>query len=240
MKKISILFIWPLSMLLSSCHFVSSEADEETVLIDKPWFFGHGGVDDTPVTTGLTWCWWSTSSETFKITPQRFDEAFDDIFSNDNTPLDFNTYINIQIEQGKSPILLKNYGTNWYKNNIQVYYRNKTREYVSIYSPFDLISNREVLNKIDSALISDMRKYVAELSKKKEFPITILSVTTETARANAEKKRAEADKAYMVAMNLNPNQFISLKWIETIANKNGTNIDVLVGGGETPMWNIKR
>jgi regulator of protease activity HflC (stomatin/prohibitin superfamily) len=272
MKKISILFIGLSSILLSSCHFVSSEADEETVLIDKPWFFGHGGVDDTPVTTGLTWCWWSTSSETFKITPQRFDEAFDDIFSNDNTPLDFNTYINIQIEQGKSPILLKNYGTNWYKNNIQVYYRNKTREYVSIYSPFDLISNREVLNKIDSALISDMRKYVAELSKKKEFPITILSVTTgaakpnkdqleemnktaqyiqqkrsmeqkaiaETARVNAEKKRAEADKAYMVAMNLNPNQFISLKWIETIANKNGANIDVLVGGGETPMWNIKR
>lgn len=120
-------------------------------------------------------------------------------------------------------------------------------------------------------LISDMRNYVASLSKKKEFPITILSVTTaakpnkdqldemnktaqyiqqkrsmeqkaiaETARANAEKKRAEADKAYMEAMKLNPNQFISLKWIETIANKNGANIDVLVGGGETPMWNIKR
>lgn len=273
MKKfISISFIAVFTLLLTSCHFVSPNADEEAVLIDKPWFFGHGGVDDTPATTGLKWCWWSTSSETFKITPQRYDEVFDDIFSNDNTPLDFNTYINIQIEQGKSPILLKNYGINWYKNNIQVYYRNKTREYVSIYSPFDLISNREVLNKIDSMLISDMRNYVASLSKKKEFPITILSVTTgaakpnkdqleemnktaqyiqqkrsmeqkaiaETARTNAEKKRAEADKAYMEAMNLNPNQFISLKWIETIANKDGANIDVLVGGGETPMWNIKR
>ena len=27
-----------------------------TVLIDKPWFFGHGGVDDKSATTGLT-CW---------------------------------------------------------------------------------------------------------------------------------------------------------------------------------------
>lgn len=256
----------------TSCIKVNPGADEEAVLIMKPWFFGHGGIDETPVQTGLTWCAPSTSYEIFKITPQRYDEVFDDIFSNDNTPLDFNTYINIKIEQGKSPILLKNYGTDWYKNNIQVYYRNKTREYVSMYSPFDLISNREVLSNIDSVLISDMRNYVADLSKKKEFPIVILSITTgaarpnkdqleemnktaqyiqqkrsmeqkaiaETARADAEKKRAQADKAYMEEMKLSNEQFISLKWIETIANKNGANIDVLVGGGETPMWNIKR
>lgn len=272
MKKNLIFAFVACATMLTSCHGVRPEADEEAVLIEKPWFFGHGGVNDEPVTTGLKWCFWSTSSETFKITPQRYDEVFDDIFSNDNTPLDFNTYINIQIEQGKTPILLKNYGVKWYKNNIQVYYRNKTREYVSMYNPFDLISNREVLNKIDSALIIDMRKHVAELSKKKEFPITILSVTTgaakpnkdqlnemnktaqyiqqkrsmeqkaiaEVARADAEKKRAEADKAYMSAMSLSPQQFISLKWIETIASKPGANIDVLVGGGETPMWNIKR
>lgn len=141
-----------------------------------------------------------------------------------------------------------------------------------MYNPFDLISNREVLNKIDSALIVDVRNYVNKLSKNKEFPIKILSITTgaakpnkdqleemnktaqyiqqkrsmeqkaiaETARTNAERKRAEADKTYMSAMNLSPSQFISLKWIETIAKKNGANIDVLVGGGETPMWNIKR
>ncbi len=259
-------------VLLSSCHGVRPGADEEAVLIDKPWFFGHGGVDEDPVSTGLKWCWWSTSAEIFKVTPQRYDESFDDIFSNDNTPLDFNTYINIQIEPGKTPILLQNYGVDWYKNNIQVYYRNKTREYVSMYNPFDLISNREVLNKIDSSLIVDVRNYVYYLSKNKEFPIKILSITTgaakpnqdqleemnktaqyiqqkrsmeqkaiaEVARAEAEKKRAEADKAYMTSMQLDANQFINLKWIETIANKQGANIDVLIGNNETPMWNIRR
>ena len=269
MKKLLLLFS---VILLTSCYGVRSEADEEAVLIDKPLIWGHGGVDDTPVTTGLKWVWFSTDYEKFKITPQRYDETFDDIFSNDNTPLDFNTYINIQIESGKTPVLLQNYGKDWYKNNIQVYYRNKTREYVSSYSPFDLISNREVLNTIDNALIKDVRNYVEELSKNKELPIKILSITTgsakpnkdqleemnktaqyiqqkrsmeqkaiaEEARAEAETKRAEADKAYMNAMNLNPSQFISLKWIETISNKQGANIDVLIGGGETPMWNIKR
>jgi regulator of protease activity HflC (stomatin/prohibitin superfamily) len=270
MKKILYLFLF--CSIITACHSVAPNAEEEAVLIEKPLIWGHGGIDKTPVITGLTWCWWTTKSQIFKITPQRYDEQFDDIFSNDNTPLDFDTYINIQIQKGKTPILLKNYGTNWYKNNIQVYYRNKTREYVSMYNPFDLISNREVLNKIDSALMRDVTAYVAKLSKDKEFPITILSITTgaakpnhdqleemnktaqyiqqkrsmeqkavaEEARAEAERKRAEADKAYMTSMNLTPAQFINLKWIETVAAKNDANIDVLVGGGETPMWNIKR
>ena len=42
-------------VLLSSCHKVAPNAGEEAVLIEKPWFFGHGGVVDEPVSTGLTW-----------------------------------------------------------------------------------------------------------------------------------------------------------------------------------------
>lgn len=171
----------------SSCHSASPDADEEAVLIKKPWFFGHGGVDKEPVTSGLTWCFWSTSKEYVKITPQRYDEAFDDIFSNDNTPLDFNTYMSLQVEKGHSPELIANYGVDWYKNNVQVYYRNKTREYVSMYSPFDLISNREVLNKIDAMLLKDMQKHFASLNARKPFPVKVISVTTGAARPNADQ-----------------------------------------------------
>lgn len=259
------------AMCMASCHFVSPSAEEEAVLIDHPLIFGHGGVDSTPVETGLKWCWWSTASETFKIIPVRYDETFDDIFSNDNTPLDFDTYITIQIEKGKTPILLQNYGVNWYANNIQVKYRNYTREEVSKYNPFDLISNREVLNRIDSAVLAKMNSHIAILSKEKEFPITIKNITTgaakpnkdqleemnktaryiqqkrsmeqksiaEQARADAEQKRAIADKAYMSAMALSPDQFIQLKYIEMIDKKQGANIDVMIGPA-TSMWNIRR
>ena len=259
------------AMCITSCYFVSPSAEEEAVLIDHPLIFGHGGVDSTPVETGLKWCWWSTTSETFKIIPVRHDETFDDIFSNDNTPLDFDTYITIQIEKGKTPILLQNYGVNWYANNIQVKYRNYTREEVSKYNPFDLISNREVLNRIDSAVLAKMNSHIAILSKEKEFPITIKNITTgaakpnkdqleemnktaqyiqqkrsmeqksiaEQARADAEQKRAIADKAYMSAMALSPDQFIQLKYIEMIDKKQGANIDVMVGPA-TSMWNIRR
>lgn len=62
----------------------------------------------------------------------------------------------------------------------------------------------------------------------------------EKARAEAEKQRAIADKAYMAEMNLSPEEFIQLRAWEIIEKKDGANIDILVGSGEQPMWNIRR
>lgn len=190
MKKIiNILFVLVLTFVSSSCiHTVSVGPEEEAVLVDKPWFFGHGGVRQKPVDTGLKWVWWSTHSNYFSIIPTRYDETFDDIFSNDNTPLDFNSYITIQIRKGKTPILIQNYGTEWYKNNIQVPYRNYTREEVSKYSPFDLISNREILNQIDSSVMAKMNRYLNRLSVENgEFPIVICGICTGAASPNKEQ-----------------------------------------------------
>ena len=186
MKKFIYLFLSLICSvtMMTSCHGVRPNADEEAVLIKKPWFFGHGGVEDTPVTTGCTWCWWSTSSETFKIVPVKYEEKLDDIISNENTPLDFQTKNILKVKSGKTPILLKNYGTNWYNTNIKEVYTNMTRHYVSQYSPFDLTSNREVIAHIDSCVKKGMVKYIAQLSKEKEFPVTVENVITGRAIPN--------------------------------------------------------
>lgn len=172
---------------LSSCHFVAPAADEEAVLIYHPIIWGHGGVDDEAVETGLAWCWWSTGSETFKIVPQKQQVDMDDLVSNDNTPLDFHTVIITQIKKGKSPVLLQNYGTDWFNTNIYNHYCNRVRDYVSQHSPFDLMSNREVLNEIDTKLLREMRQFVADLSKEKEFPIEIKQVIIGKAIPNKEQ-----------------------------------------------------
>lgn len=169
------------------CHGVRPDADEEAVLVYKPWFFGHGGVDDDVVSTGCTWCWWSTSSETFKITPQKWQVNMEDLVSNDNTPLDFHTVIVTQIKQGKSPILLKNYGLQWFNTNVYNHYCNRVRDYVSQHSPFDLMSNREVLNEIDTKLLKEMREFITQLSLEKEFPIEIKQIVIGRAIPNKEQ-----------------------------------------------------
>ena len=43
----------------------------------------------------------------------------------------------------------------------------------------------------------------------------------------------------MNTMNLSPSQFIQLRQWDVIEKKDGA-IDVLVGGSEVPMWNIKQ
>lgn len=174
-------------MTITGCHSVSPDADEEAVLIYKPWFFGHGGVDDTAVESGLTWCFWSTHSEYFKIIPVKHQVDMDDLFSDDNTPLDFHTVIITQIEKGKTPILLQNYGIDWFNTNIYNYYCNLVRDHISQHSPFDLMSNRAILNEIDEKVLKQMQSYVAKLSKEKEFPIVIKQVTIGKATPNKEQ-----------------------------------------------------
>jgi regulator of protease activity HflC (stomatin/prohibitin superfamily) len=272
MKKISFILSLIISVfMLSSCHSVTPKAGEEAVLTYKPWFFGHGGVDKTAVSTGLTWCVFSTSGTIFPIVPVKHQVDMDDLVSDDNTPLDFHTVIRTQIIQGKSPILLENYGENWFDTNLYNYYCNLVRDHVSQHNPFELMSNRAILNEIDTKVLKQMQDYVAKLSKNKEFPVKIIEVTigkakpneeqlaemnktakavqakqtqereveVQIAREKAERQRAIADKAYREELGLNTQDFINLKWIETIASKEGANIDVMVGPA-TSMWNVRR
>ena len=268
----------PVALVVTFCalglvffSFVNPSYDQEAALKMKPIFFGSTRVADEPVNS-ITLIAPTTTAVYFNILPQKMQFQFDDLLSNDNTPLDVNMYMIIQVKKGQTPDLLRNYGENWFENFIEPYFRNKVREYVSSCSPFDLMSNREVLAKFDDRIKQSMRQYVASLSRKANFPIDIQQVITdrvmpnkeqleemnktaasiqakqtqekraemELARAKAERNKAVADKAYMTELNLSPAQFIQLRAWDVIEKKNGANIDVLFGGGETPMWNIRR
>lgn len=195
MKKYAVVTVLGMCMTLgfTSCKNVAPNAGEEAVLIHKPILFGHGGVDDKPVETGRQYEWFSTDYVIVSMLPQKFDEKLDDAASNDNTLLDFNTQIQLQVDDNKSPVLIKNYGSNWYVNVIQEVYRNTVRNYISKFGPFDLMSNREVLDSINYAVKSDMEEYIAELSDKSgELPITVVNVVVGRAIPN-EKQKAEMD-----------------------------------------------
>ena len=180
-------------MGLNSCINVAPGAGEEAVLIHKPYIFGHGGIDEKPVETGRQYEWISTSYVIVSMLPQKFDEKLDDAASNDNTLLDFNTQIQLQVKDNKSPVLIKNYGSNWYVNVIQEVYRNTVRNYISKFGPFDLMSNREVLDSINFAVKNDMERYIEELSAKSgELPIDVVNVVVGRAIPN-EKQKAEMD-----------------------------------------------
>ena len=184
----SFLLLAVISMTMTSCMGCTRvDADEEVVLIDQPWFFGDGGVQSEAVPTGLQWIWASTNTEHFKIIPVKHQVDMDDLFSDDNTPLDFHTIIITQIKKGKSPILLQNYGVDWFNTNLYNEYCNLVRDHISQHSPFDLMSNRSILNDIDAKVLASMRAFVDSLSKDKEFPVVIKQVTIGKATPNKEQ-----------------------------------------------------
>jgi len=225
MKKILYLFMLLVTVVaMSSCHGVEPNAGEEAVLVYKPWFVGSEGVDPEPVKTGLTWCAFSTESVIYKIIPEKHQVNIEDLMSTENTPLDCHSVIITKIKEGKSPILHQNYGVDWFDTNLFNYYSNRVRDYFSQYSPFDLMSNREILNNIDTKITKEMRDFVAQLSKDKEFPVEIVQVTvgkaipnkeqldemnrtakevqakqTEQRRAEAQKARGEAERQRAIA-----------------------------------------
>ncbi len=193
MKNFLIAGILCLSVLLSGCTTVAPEAGEEGVKVHKPWIFGTGGIDMTPVETGLEYTWLSTDYVIVNMLPRAYDEDLDDATSNDNTLLDFNTQIQLQVKDNKSPVLIKNYGVDWYNSVIKEVYRNTVRGYISKYGPFDLMSNREVLDSINLFVKNDIQNYISLLSAKQgELPIDVVNVVVGRAIPN-ERQKAEMD-----------------------------------------------
>ena len=193
MKNIFVFSALCACMMLASCTVVAPEAGEEGVKVHKPWVFGSGGVDMTPVETGLEYTWLSTDYVIVNMLPQAYDEDLDDATSNDNTLLDFNTQIQLQVKDNMSPVLIKNYGANWYSSVIKEVYRNTVRGYISKYGPFDLMSNREVLDSINLFVKNDIQNYIKLLSSKQgELPIDVVNVVVGRAIPN-ERQKAEMD-----------------------------------------------
>ena len=276
MKKIFYLFLLgiALSTVLNSCNFSNVNADEEAVLVEKPWFVGHGGVCETPITSGMTWTAWSTDVVRFKITPVQYDEKFADIMSSDNTPVDLTAHVLIKINKGQTPILLSNFGENWYRYDIQKDLCNEVRNEISKYPMMELTCKRTIYDNASQRIENVLKNKV----RREHIPITILKVIIDKASPNAEvmeeynktaaqiqakqtqiaasemqsyrkmaeEKRAEADDAYRVKMNLTPEQYIQLRSVEIekekvdmVRNKRNVAITMLMGNSATPFYNVK-
>lgn len=243
--KTKFLFLFAITvatMSLNSCTKVAVNGDEEAVLIMKPFFFGHGGVDDTPVKAGLSWAAPTTDYIKFKTVPQTFTEQFDDMITDDNTPVDFNAYLKCRAISGQTPLLYKGYGDHWYENSIAPKFRAMVRDKASTYKMFDLAGNREVLLEIEKEVFDKFTAYVKEIGIPIEVqevtvgavtpPLEVLEETrrtaaqnqseltqiarakSELARKGAEVNKAIADNAYKDEMGMTTSEYLQLRHLE--------------------------
>lgn len=188
MKKTFMIFVGLLMTMcmFNSCSLAKVDGDEEGVFIKQPYFFGrkHSGVQTEALTQGSEWKVFSTDFVTYKKIPVKYTETFDDVFCDDNTPLDLSAHIMLKIIDGKSPILHKNYGTEWYDNNVKENFREIVRNFISTYNMYTLVSDREVYDQVKVDITEKMQAYFNKLNATAEFPIIISNVVVDKAKPN--------------------------------------------------------
>ena len=233
---------WGLLSLLAlgGCRMYSPDAGHEVVLIEKPIIFGHGGVDSEPVKTGLTIAAVTTDGVDVNMQPQKFETELADTMTMDGVPITFHAIIVLQVTD--SVTLIKNFGPEWYKNNLEEPFKTFVRQAVRKRGMNETAISTTALDLIDN----EIRDGVAAFITSKKLPVSLVTMTVgranppdaikdqriqtaaqeqrsntekqrklaEDQRKQAEMSRAEADNAYREAMHLSPEQFIQLETIK--------------------------
>jgi regulator of protease activity HflC (stomatin/prohibitin superfamily) len=226
--------------MLSGCTVVSPDAGVQAVLVKKPLLFGHGGVDPEPVHTGLTIAAMTTDKVYVNMQPQQAEVVFNDLMSSDGVPLSFDAIIRMQVTDAVK--LIKNFGPDWYKNNIEREFSNLVRQAVRKHGMNETAISTTAIDAIDKEVFDGLQAYLI----KSQIPVNLINVTVgkanppdaiksqrietakeqqrilteqnrklaEDSRKSAELSRAEADNAYRNAMGLSPNQFLQLESIK--------------------------
>lgn len=183
-KFYAILAVMFAAVSFTSCDLCTVDGGEEGVFIKKPWFFGEGGVDHQALTSGSEWKVWSTDYVVYSVINTKYTENFDDVATNETTPVDMDAHIFLRITPGKSPILHENYRMNWYENNIKEMFRKYIKDFVSRYDMITLVSQREIYDEIEPIIEQQMIDHINRLSQTKELPIEVVDVVVDKAKPN--------------------------------------------------------
>ncbi len=268
MKHFIFLFI-VMTALTTGCSYSSVDAGEEGVVTTQPWFFGHGGVDANPIRTGATWTAWSTAVDRYNVKPVKYKETFVDLTASDNVAIDFDIYITIEIQKGKTPILHELSGNEWYDNKVKDTLRGLVRNEMRQKTSIELRTNQDVITESQDLVKSLMADYVAGV----ELPVKIIKVNigkvvppaevlaeaaqtasqkqrkqtqeqrklAEDARADAEKSAALADKAYTDKFKMTTDQFLRNKELDIMARAadKGTVSLIMNASSAQPMLSVR-
>ena len=252
--------------LLGGCSVYAPDAGHEVVLIKKPWFFGHGGVEDQPVKPGRTWAAFTTEGVDVYMQPQKYETEMHDTMTSDGVPISFHAIMVLQVIDSVS--LIKNFGPHWYENNLQEPFKTMVRQAVRKRGMNETAISTTALDAIDDEIRDALVKFI----KEKDLPVKLVTMTVgranppdaiknqrietaaqeqriqteiqirnaESQRKAAEEARAAADNAYRQAIGLSPEQYVQLKRIEMEQKVCGDGkCTFIVNSGAMPAFGVR-
>jgi hypothetical protein len=96
---------------LTGCSVASPDAGHQAVWVEKPLFFGHGGVEQEPVTPGRSFGAITSDAIDVNMLPQRVDMEFDDMMTSSGVPVSFHVVATFKITD--SVKLVSQYGADY-------------------------------------------------------------------------------------------------------------------------------
>jgi regulator of protease activity HflC (stomatin/prohibitin superfamily) len=161
---------------LVGCSVYSPDAGHEIVLIEKPWIFGHGGVDSDPIKPGRTFAAITTDGVDVYMQPQKFDTEMHDTMTSDGVPISFHAIVVLQVTD--SVALIKNFGPTWYQNNLEEQFKTMVRQAVRKRGMNETAISTTALDAIDAEIRDALKAFI----KEKGLPIQLVTMTV--GRAN--------------------------------------------------------
>jgi len=165
-------------------------------------------------------------------------------------------------------VLIKNFGPNWYQNNLEEQFKTMVRQAVRKRGMNETAISTTALDAVDAEIRDALKAFI----KEKGLPIQLVTMTVgranppdaiknqrietatqeqriqteqqtklaEVQRKSAEEARAAADNAYRQAIGLSPEQYVQLKRIEM---ENRVCADgkctFIENGGAVPAFSVK-
>jgi regulator of protease activity HflC (stomatin/prohibitin superfamily) len=256
-----------LALALAGCKSIAPDVGHEVVLVEKPMFLGHGGIDPAPIRAGRTFVAATTDGIDVNMQPLAYQQDLPDTMTADGVPVSFHAIMNIRVTD--SVKLISQFGTNWYANNLDAPFMSLVRQQVRQHGMNEVAISASAIDTIDAEIAKGLNSFITA----KKLPVELITLTigraippdavknqrietatqeqriqteqqkklAEDARAQSEQSRARADNAYRQAMQLSPEQFIQLETIKMQRDVCGSgNCTFFVNGGPVPTISVGR
>ena len=189
MNKMKMLLTVSALLAATGCSFKSADAGHEIVLIEKPIIFGHGGVDPEPVRAGLTITAFTTQGVDVSMQPMKFDTELPDTMTSDGVPITFHAIMIVQVIDSVN--LIKNFGPQWYENNVEEQFKTMVRQAVRRRGMNETAISTTALDSIDA----EIRDNLIAFFKDKGLPVKLVTMTVGKANPPDAIKHQRIDTA---------------------------------------------
>lgn len=169
-------------MEITGCSTAAPDAGQEAVWVMKPWFFGHGGVNPTPVKTGREYGAPSSKAIYVYMLPLRVDMSFEDMMTSSGVPVNFHMVVTFRIIDsvalvsrfGADYYYYKGYGTVWgfWSRNLDQPIRTAVRDAVKKRDMQEMAISQTAADKVGE----EVKEAAIAIVSKTGVPIIITDI----------------------------------------------------------------